>query len=88
MPPLTQPPAAAPESADAERARAEEFCRKHFGNSVSDLGWDDHIAPAIERGEDVVVACEELADDYDLDYIDGQWGGAVKPDVSRERRGD
>jgi hypothetical protein len=26
MPPLTQPPAAAPESADAERALAEEFC--------------------------------------------------------------
>lgn len=82
-----QQPAAAAVDPAVEMKRAEDFCQKHFGNSVSSLGWDDQIQRAIAGGEDVVVVCEELADEYGLDYIDGAWGGVMKPDVSRERRG-
>lgn len=67
----------------SEWARAGEFCTKHFGNSVTALGYEGHVARALVAGENVTLALEELADEDCLDYRDGGWGH-LKPDLSAE----
>lgn len=49
--------------------KADEFCKNNFGNSITDLGWEDRIIPTIQAGHDAIEACRILADKYDLDYI-------------------
>lgn len=79
----TDPPSVPDENHPAYK-HADAFCKKHFGNDVRELGWEEHVLRAIADGEEVTKVCEDLADEYGLDYLDAAWG-LGKPDLSRER---
>lgn len=45
---------------------AEVYCKRHFGCSVDELGWEDLVEQAIAAGEDTEAVCRDLGDRYDL----------------------
>ena len=63
---------------------ADDFCRRHFGNGLRDLGWEQHLLQAIADGQESTSVCEQLAEDDGLDYVDGGWGHQ-KPGLRNER---
>jgi len=54
---------------------AETFCKRHFGCTVEELGWEQLVERAVIAGEDTESECRRLGEMYDLeDLTASPWG--------------